>query len=107
MSQGYLTHTGMIHSVAAAPTAGGTGYAVNDVLTITTGGAAGTVTVTAVSGGVVTAVELTAQGGGYTTGAGKVSMPERHSLLFRPPTRFPAILEPRKPLLACVFVAWR
>ncbi len=64
---------GHIAIVASAPTAGGTGYTVGDVLTITTGGTGGQVTVASVSGGVVTAVTLTAIGSGYTTGTGKAT----------------------------------
>lgn len=58
--------TGYISVIAAAPVAGGVGYTVGDVLTITAGTA--TATVTAVSAGVVTAVALTSTGSGYTTG---------------------------------------
>ncbi len=66
--------TGIISTVAAAPTAGGLGYSVNDVLTITTGGSGGTVTVQTVDGsGTVLTVALTTRGRTYTTGAGKVT----------------------------------
>ena len=64
--------TQAIGTVAATPTAGGTGYAVADVLTIA-GGTGGTVTVTSVSGGVVTGLSLTTSGYGYTTGTGKAT----------------------------------
>lgn len=68
--------TGIIGSIVAIPTAAGTGYAVNDVLTIT-GGTSGTVTVASISGGggtgPVTGVTLTTPGHGYTTGAGKAT----------------------------------
>ena len=47
---------------------GGTGYAVNDVLTIGGDGTEGTVTVTAVTGGVVTAIQLTTAGLDYSAG---------------------------------------
>lgn len=60
-------------AIASAPTAGGTGYTLNDVLTVTAGGTGGTVTVSAVSVGVVTALTLTTAGSGYTTGAGKAT----------------------------------
>lgn len=63
---------GHIAVVASAPTAGGTGYTVGDVLTIA-GGTGGQVTVGAVAAGVVTAVTLTAFGSGYSTGAGQAT----------------------------------
>lgn len=63
---------GPIASVAATPSAGGTGYTNSDVLTITTGGTSGTVTAT-VSGGIVTSVTLTAVGSNYTVGSNKVT----------------------------------
>jgi len=61
-----------IATIASSPTAGGTGYTVNDVLTVS-GGTGGTVTATTVSAGVVTAVTLTTAGTGYTTGTGKAT----------------------------------
>ncbi len=64
---------GHIVAVNATPTVAGTGYTVGDVLTITTGGTGGQVTVTSVSSGAVTAVALTAIGSGYTTGTGKIT----------------------------------
>ncbi len=64
---------GVISTIAAAPTAGGAGYVVGDVLTITTGGTGGTVRVATVSAGAVTGVVLVTPGTGYTTGAGKVT----------------------------------
>lgn len=64
-----LQSSGALLVVASAPTAGGTGYALNDVLTLTSG--TGTVTVTGVSGGVVTAVTLTTAGVNNHTGAGQ------------------------------------
>lgn len=67
-------NTGGITAVNAAPTAGGTGYVVGDILTITTGGTGGKVRVTSVAAGVVTGVELFSAGtAAYTTGAGKVT----------------------------------
>ena len=61
--------TGAITALVTAPIAGGTGYAVDDVLTITDGSASGgTAKVTAVTAGVVTAVELLTSGYGYSTG---------------------------------------
>ncbi len=47
---------------------GGSGYSVNDVLTLTTGGTLGTIKVTSVSGGIVTGVTILTQGSGYTGG---------------------------------------
>ena len=63
---------GPMATVASAPTAGGTGYTVNDVLNVSEG-TGGQVTVTTVSAGVVTAVSLTTAGTGYTTGTGKAT----------------------------------
>ena len=60
--------TGPITGINATPTAGGTGYAVNDILTITTGGGNATVIVTSVSSGVVTGLRVLASGTGYSTG---------------------------------------
>jgi hypothetical protein len=53
-----------IKVLATAPVAGGTGYAVGDLFSISTG-TGGVGRVTAVTGGVVTAVELLAGGSGY------------------------------------------
>lgn len=56
------------------PTAGGSGYNVNDILTITTGGSGGTARVLSVgSVGEVLSVSLETCGTGYTTGAGKAT----------------------------------
>lgn len=67
-------NTGGITAVNSSPTAGGTGYVVGDILTISTGGAGGKVRVTAVAAGVVTGVELYAAGtSAYTTGTGKAT----------------------------------
>jgi len=66
--------TGVITVLNATPTNGGTGYTLNDVLTITTGGVGAQCIATGVTGGVVTAVTLLKGGSGtYTTGAGKVT----------------------------------
>ena len=65
--------SGRIATVASAPTAGGTGYTVNDILYITTGGTKGTARVTAAAGGIVSAVELVSAGVDYTTGTGKAT----------------------------------
>lgn len=65
---------GRVATIASAPTAGGTGYVVGDVLTITTGGTGATVTVGTIGGsGAVTAVSLTTPGSGYSTGTGKAT----------------------------------
>ena len=70
----YTAVTGLITVLNATPTAGGTGYTLNDILTITTGGTGATCKVTGVSAGVVTAVTLLIGGnGGYTTGAAKAT----------------------------------
>jgi len=66
------TVEGVISAVVSAPTAGGTGYTVNDVLTVA-GGSGGTVTATTVNAGVVAAVTLTTGGTGYTIGVGKAT----------------------------------
>jgi hypothetical protein len=69
-----IRNTGGITSLAATPTAGGTGYAVGDLFNITTGGSVGKGRVTAVSGtGVVTSVSLYSAGLTYTTGVGKAT----------------------------------
>lgn len=66
--------TGGITAVVSAPTAGGTGYVVGDILTVSTGGTNGKVIVESVGlGGVVTAVSLLRCGATYTTGAGKAT----------------------------------
>lgn len=66
--------SGFMRTISSAPTAGGTGYTMGDILNVTTGGTGGQVQVTGVSAGVVTAVANYAGGyGGYTTGAGKVT----------------------------------
>jgi hypothetical protein len=59
---------GSITAGAVNPNAPGSGYAVNDVLSIVqTGGAGGTLTVTAVANGVITAVAITNGGQNYLT----------------------------------------
>lgn len=59
----------------ATPTAGGTGYNVDDILTITTGGSGGTARVLTVNpaNGAVLTVALETCGTGYTTGSGKAT----------------------------------
>jgi hypothetical protein len=70
----YTAVTGLITVLNATPTAGGSGYTLNDILTITTGGTGATCQVTGVNVGVVTAVTLLTGGnGGYTTGATKAT----------------------------------
>lgn len=68
---------GPILTLNPIPTVAGTGYAVGDVLAITTGGTGGKATVLTITGGLGTGpvgtVSLTAVGTGYTTGAGKVT----------------------------------
>jgi hypothetical protein len=63
--------TGFISVLNPAPTAGGTGYVVGDILTITGGTA--TAIVSTVSSGVITAVSLVTTGSGYTSGTGKAT----------------------------------
>ena len=65
--------SGAVSVLNATPTAGGTGYTVGDILTITTGGTGATATVAAVSSGAVTSVTLLSPGSGYTTGASKAT----------------------------------
>lgn len=63
-------------SVASAPTAGGTGYVIGDVLTCSVGGTGAQVRVTSVApGGIVTGIELIHSGTatGFTTGTGKAT----------------------------------
>lgn len=65
-----------VTAVDPAPTAGGTGYLVGDVLTCSVGGTGAQVIVTSISpGGIVTGIELvhTGTATGFTTGAGKTT----------------------------------
>ena len=65
-----------VQAVTAAPTAGGTGYVIGDVLTCAVGGTGAQVIVTAIgSGGIVTAIELfhAGTGTGYAVGTGKAT----------------------------------
>lgn len=64
---------GHIAVLNATPTAGGSGYVVGDVLTITTGGTGGTAKVLTVSAGVIQTVALLTVGSGYSTGTGKAT----------------------------------
>jgi hypothetical protein len=59
---------GIIGTVTAAPVEAGTGYAVNDVLLLTTGGSGGSCKVTGVAAGAVTSVVLVERGTGYSEG---------------------------------------
>ncbi len=69
-----FVHSGAITSVAAAPTNGGTGYTLNDVLTLTTGDGTATVQATGVTGGVVTAVTFVSGGTAlYRCGTGQAT----------------------------------
>lgn len=69
--------TGLLRTVNATPTAGGSGYTAGDILDVTTGGAGGKVQVSTVDGGgAVTAIATAAYAGGYggyTTGTGKAT----------------------------------
>ncbi len=67
-----VINTESILAIVAAPTAGGTGYKVDDILKISEG-ASGTVRVTAVTSGVVDTVSLLTGGVNYTTGTGKAT----------------------------------
>lgn len=64
---------GHIVTLNPTPTVGGSGYVLNDVLTITTGDGTATATVTGISGGAITTVILTSFGSGYSTGAGQAT----------------------------------
>lgn len=65
---------GSIAVLNATPTNAGTGYAVGDVLSITSDGTGATVTVTSVgASGVITGIVIALRGSGYTTGAGKTT----------------------------------
>ena len=66
-----LLKSGEVGTISNTPTAGGSGYAVGDLLEITGGGGAGALLiVTGVSGGAVTSVHLATGGQGYSTGSG-------------------------------------
>jgi len=65
--------SGEVATIAAAPTAGGTGYAEGDLVEISTGGSGALVVVTEQAAGIVSAVALASGGAGYTIGAGKAT----------------------------------
>lgn len=66
--------TGGISVLNSTPTAGGTGYQVDQILTITTGGTGGTARITSVNSvGAVTGVVLETAGTNYTTGTGRAT----------------------------------
>lgn len=66
--------TGGISVLDPTPSAAGSGYNVDDILTITTGGSGGTARVLTVNAtGGVLSVALETSGSGYTTGAGKAT----------------------------------
>lgn len=68
------TAAGIIQTLAAAPTAGGTGYTIGDILTITTGGANATATVlTLGASNAVATVSILARGTGYTIASGQAT----------------------------------
>lgn len=56
---------GIVSTLAAAPTNGGSGYSVGDILTITTGGTGATATVLTLTGQVIQSVNLHNAGLGY------------------------------------------
>ncbi len=65
-----------VQAVASAPTAGGTGYLVGDILTCSVGGTGARVIVTSIAPtGIVTGIELVASGTatGFTVGTGKAT----------------------------------
>lgn len=65
---------GVISVLNSVPTAGGTGYTVGDILTITTGGTGATARVLTLGGsGAVATVALVTPGTGYTTGGSKAT----------------------------------
>jgi len=71
---GWTGNANYINTVASAPTAGGSGYTVGDILTVTTGGTYGQAKVDSVDGsGAVLTVSQYAGGRGYSTGAGKAT----------------------------------
>ncbi len=65
--------SGEAGTLNATPTAGGTGYALGDLVEISTGGAGARVVVTAAAAGVVSSVHLATGGKDYTTGTGKAT----------------------------------
>lgn len=72
-SSAALTTASGVTAVVAAPTAGGSGYAVGDLLLINSGGGNAQLRVDAVNAGAVTSVSLYLSGSGYTVGSGKIT----------------------------------
>lgn len=71
---GIVRTTGGISVLNATPTVAGTGYLVDQILTITTGGTGGTARILAVDvNGGVTQVALETSGSGYTAGTGRAT----------------------------------
>ena len=73
---------GVVSVIAAAPTAGGTGYGEGDVLELkdpASSAAGALVRVVSAPGGVVSELELVARGAGYTAAAGKVTLAQTGS----------------------------
>lgn len=70
---GGATVNGSISALNKTPTAGGTGYTLGDILTITTGGSGGTAKVVDINQGAVTIVAMLNEGSGYTTGSSKAT----------------------------------
>jgi hypothetical protein len=69
-----LIETGVIGTISVLPTVEGTGYTLNDILTITTGSGDATVKAIGVEDGAVTTLELVSGGtSGYTVSAGNAT----------------------------------
>lgn len=67
----HVVFIGPIQTLNAVPSAGGSGYSLNDVLAITGGGGTGAYAqVTAISGGSVTGLSIIVPGSGYIPGTG-------------------------------------
>lgn len=69
-----IRQTNGITAVNSTPTAGGSGYSIGDILTVSTGGTGGQVIVESVSAtGAVTGISLIACGTTYTVGTGRAT----------------------------------
>lgn len=68
-----MNNVGVVHSINATPSNGGTGYAHDDILTITDGDNTATLRVSGESGGVVTSLILLTGGHLYTVGPDKAT----------------------------------